>query len=534
MKNRIFALLLAMIMVFSAFALASCNTTQNDDDESEGEESSAPLTTKELFAASVINTVSGGNFETLRGMNKIGDQKSTIKFDINELEFQGVDILDGEKANISLDVASDMDSKRAEIGLEASIFGEKPSVNMIVDTEAVYVTEMLGLVSKPIKMTYEDLGIDLDEMMAEAENVGEQMEKISELGETIADSISKAIEANFPDDKFVEETKTVTIDGKEFSNATVISLDITSDMIKGVFDSVLTDLLANETFTSIMEEEIDKEEVLEAFDEMGTISFVNTIVDKKSVGLDIVFAVENKQFAIKCAFVGDNIKVHIAPSDENGELKTEEGALKFEYIVDGTDETLELYFDENGNKEVLLSAEGTYKNGKHDGTFSINADETFAFDYEFEGDMLDGKVAISNFKVTSQGDTMTIPFEIAVDYEIGKNKTSLAFTAKGEFDGLKIDASISCVSEMTDVSIEVPSNSQGIGDIDEDEMAGWPEKIQKKFPNIFSFIEENMGSTNDNFDDNSYRDEEFIFDYTEDGVGDGYYDEGDFFIASGF
>jgi hypothetical protein len=371
------------------------------------------------------------------------------------------------------------------------------------------------------------------------------------MGEFIIETITKAFENNFSEDKFQKETKTVTVDGKEFSDATVLTLVVDSEILKSFVDEVLTEFLANETFMEMMDDEqFEKEDVLEALNDFGSITFVNTVVDNKTVALDINIkaladdvevedydedgvAADTRnglQAAIKCSFVDGNFKIHFGPTDENGEFDLEQGTLKIEYTVEDGDELLEVFMENPNGKEVFLTAEGTYENGKHEGTLTANAEGSeLSFDYMLKGDLLNGGFAISNFKMQSQGETQELPFEIAIDYNIGTKKTSYSVAVKGDVEGVEFDIKMSVSCEYTDVSISVPSSVMSMEDITEDTLDDWMEELQDKFPKIIEFIEEasqnSNGPTSEKNYGDDYYDDYYDDDYYDDYYGDDYYDD---------
>ena len=157
-----------------------------------------------------------------------------------------------------------------------------------------------------------------------------------------------------------------------------------------------------------------------------------------------------------------------------------------------------------------------------------------SIDYELEGTLLDTKLKISNVKVTAQGETVEFPIEIALDYEIGKSKVETSIGVKLEYEGLKLDAVISFKEETTDVNIQIPTNAVTVKELDMDEVQGWLTDAQKKYPKIFDFITDTIGSMSsgpsydNNYDDDSYYEDDFYFDVEDD--YDFYYGG----LASGF
>lgn len=540
MKQRIFAFLLAIVMVFSMFALASCDK-KGADDEGEGEESSAPLTTKELFVASMVNTISGGSFESIASMMKLDDIKATVKVDLNKLVVDGTDFLDGNKASAELTGAIDLDNKAIELKANASIFGEKPSASLIMDTEAIYVVDVAGLNKKPIKLTYEEMDLDIDEILGGLDMAEEELDKYTDVVESIVKIFTDAIEANFSDDSFEQETKTVTVEGTEFKDATVLTLVIDAEKMKAFCDDIITGVLENETLKEITGgEDVDKEALLEDFDEFGHITIVNTIVDKKTVALDVEIkaladeaetedydedgaAVAQRvgtHLMLKSTFVGDNFKIHVGIPDDNGEFDATQGIFKFERTVTGTDELIELYLEQDGDKEVFLKFDGTYENGKHDGTLFVTANGTeMSLKCAYEGNSADCKLTISNFKIVSASKTFEMPGTYEIAYKFGKGKTEMTVGIKYDARGTQIDAVISLTEEMSDVNISAPTNAVTIDELDQDEVLGWLEDAQKKFPKIFGYIEDMMTGSNEDASNESYYDDYYDDDYDFDYEG---------------
>ncbi len=502
MKKRIFALLLAMLMVFSVLAFAGCEKN-NADDEEEGDVSLVPLTTKELFGASVINTVSSGSYDTLKALANIGDFKGTLGLKINELSMNGQSLVDG-KISANASIAVDLDGKAIEVKADAEFMGEKPTAALILNTNGIYAVDVLGINDKPIAITWEDMGINVDEVLGGVEDVQAEMEKYTKFVESAMDIVVKAIDKNFPEEKFVTETKAVTVNGKDFENATVIKLEITGEMVKALLDDVLTELAKDETFIELSGGEFDKDEILADFELNATITIENTIVDNTTIALDVdvkgeqeVYdydtdeeGVEAFTFAARCHFVnGANITAGFI--NESGQWIEEKGVIEYDYVINGSDATMEFTVIDDGEEMTLFTFNGTLNGNTLKGTFNMDADGmNLSIDAEIEDNGTSGKIAISNIKMSQQGQTMEIPVQFSVKYEMGKTKVAYEIAIKLDFQGVKIDASASISCEYSEVSIKAPSNAMSVTDLDQDTVMGWLEELEDKFPNIMGFVED--------------------------------------------
>ena len=193
MKKRLFAAFTALIMLLSVFAFASCEDESAEaSSDVSAEESEKELTPRELFTASIFKTVADGVINT---DNSGDDIWNMLTGSTNAADSVG-------KLSLSID---------------------KPTLGAVVDTanSKVYYTDLFGLNEKPVLLDASSAvpGVAVNNTAGIDANVIK----------VVADAVTDVLKKNVTEDMFVSETKDVTVDGKTFQGATVITLDISGE-----------------------------------------------------------------------------------------------------------------------------------------------------------------------------------------------------------------------------------------------------------------------------------------------------------------
>ena len=220
MNKRILAILIAVMMLLSAFVFAGCNNEN-------GEESQKELTAKELFEVSLKNLVA--STEDIKELpNTSGESK--FELSVDKLLFGETDLTQLGKISFSGTALTGGD-KNVQASFELSAFGETVPMEMIVNDENVFLVDFFGLNDKAIKVevpesTGEEAGVN---------SILQKGDKIPEILEHVVKSIETVINANFDDSAFSMEDKddtkviTLTVDNEK---ATKIASELIDELLK--------------------------------------------------------------------------------------------------------------------------------------------------------------------------------------------------------------------------------------------------------------------------------------------------------------
>ena len=272
MKKRFFAALTALILAVSALTFTACSEP----------------TPKELFSESLINAFNSEEKSFISNMltTEQKDTKSTLKLEIDKLASQGNDLTSFGKIALEGTVLADFESKLQQTDLSFSFMNENPTVSAVTDlnTGKTFYTDLLGVNKKPIILEDGQQNpsgdVDLSDVSIDPEAITQ-----------IIDSLTAVIEKNITETAYTAEEKTVTVDGKTFEGATVVTLNITNEMAKTIGKEFTDALLANEAIKSMMGDDFKFEEG----DVPKSVKFTNTVVDEKSIALDVAIELPDKE-----------------------------------------------------------------------------------------------------------------------------------------------------------------------------------------------------------------------------------------------
>ena len=194
MNKRLTAILIAVMMLLSAFVFAGCN---NDGETSE--ESQKELTAKELFEVSLKNLVA--STEEIKELpNTSGESK--FELTVDKLLFGETDLTQLGKISLTGTALADGD-KNVQSSFELSAFGEKVPMEMIAKDENVFLVDFFGLNDKAIK-------VEVPETSGEEAGVNavlQNSDKVTAILEHVVKSIETVINTNFDDSAYSMEDK---------------------------------------------------------------------------------------------------------------------------------------------------------------------------------------------------------------------------------------------------------------------------------------------------------------------------------------
>ena len=448
MKKRVLAALTAFVLILSAFAFTSCKEP----------------TPKELFTDSLTNAIAAEEDSLLSKLlsGDVSDQVATFSFNVDKFKVQNQDLASMGKLSLSATASNDVDSGLSKVDMSFDVFGEKPTLGAVVDAngQKIYYTDLLGLNEKPILL--EAGALTLGQNVANA-SVSLDKEAVSDVVKAISDVLNK----NVTEEMFVSETKAVTVDGKEFDGATVITLDLSDEKVKTIAKELVDALLANETIKSMAGDELKYDES----DLPKSIKLTNTVVDEKAVAFSIEISDKSEEkFDIRATLVDGNFKFRMGTVDENGSF--DDVYFEIAYTLDGENERFNCSLYDDGKKTGDFAIiEGTYKDGVHIGKATI---DTFAFDY---------KVTESENGVALEIEDTDAKFTANITYT--DEKLEINGNIKYTRRAMEFSASYSITVESKDVTVEPITDYVSAKDVNLEDLL---KKMSEKYPTIMSLL----------------------------------------------
>ncbi len=496
MKKRIFAALTALILAVSALTFTACSEP----------------TPKELFSESLINAFISEENSFLSNMllTEQKDTKSTLMFEIDKFASQGNDLTSFGKIALEGTVLADYDSKLQKTDLSFSFMNEKPTMSVITDlnTGKLFYTDLLGVNKKPILIEDGQQSpsgdVDLSDVSIDAEAITQ-----------IIDSLTAVIEKNITETAYTAEEKTVTVDGKTFESATVVTLNITNEMAKTIGKEFTDTLLANEAIKSMIGDDFKFEEG----DVPKSVKFINTVVDEKSVALDVEIELGDKanddtseeaddgeeekpkynKFAIHANYIDGNFKLDLGPVDANGKYFEEYGYMSAAYTLEGENEKFIFSLTDDGETLELLKIEGTYKENKHEGTATLGIEGTgVGLKYSFTVGESTADLSVGPMTVTNMGQKQEIDLLITAsvnteDKDNPKLNGSIKLNIPG---GLDISAKYSIISTVEDVTLQPVTDYETMDQVDMEKLQS---DLAKKYPNLYRMFSSSFQGNSDEF-----------------------------------
>lgn len=483
MAKRILALFTALLMLLSMAFFVGCDKKDANDDDDNG--AKKELTAKEQFNASLEDALSGitneaGNLTSSSLASKT-DTVGSFLLTLDTLKYSGLDLSSLGDIAISGTMKSDVDTNLVSFDMTANLFGDEPTLGIITDanTGDVYFTDFLGLNESPLYIPASN-SID-EEQLAAIQAYTENAEKIAE---DLVKALTNAIDKNFNDSCYKSEKTTVTVNGVEFKNASVLTLTIDSTLAANVVRDFLTDVLKIEGLGELLENEIDVDEVLAEMSELESIVIKTVSADDKTVGINVDITADGETVSTRIALIKDNFKLEMGVIKEDGSYNYDEGVIVCDYVFDveaGTQKA-GLYMIEGDYTEYLFKLDATVENGVYDGRITMNMDgEEIYVDYVYESRENGGKITIENL------DGLGVPFPvgIVIEYETTDSKFDFTMSMSCNDGEMEIAATLNYTLETGDVTIEEVTDYIDFDDFD---MSNIEKDFKKLYPTLYSLL----------------------------------------------
>lgn len=258
MAKRFISIFIALMLVCTGALLTSCKT---NNDTSSTESGQTEKTAEELFTEASVsflkNTYTGlskdyfGDYGAFAPAEN-GKYDLEAGIDIDKLSIQGTDLC--SDGNITLGISGGFagtDSCLLDIAL--TLAGETAAAKL-TGVEGEYYFEIPGVTEKPIHISGAADADSDDSSASEESGQAAVISEASMVPEIIA-MAKKYVQLfidNLPDTSFAKETKSVTVNGISFDNATVVTFNMTKEDFASVSEKLKTAMKADEDLKALV------------------------------------------------------------------------------------------------------------------------------------------------------------------------------------------------------------------------------------------------------------------------------------------
>ncbi|MBE6692575.1 MAG: hypothetical protein E7586_04530 [Ruminococcaceae bacterium] len=380
--------------------------------------------------------------------------------------------------------------------------GENPKFSAIAGDDGFYITDLLGVCNDTL-FVEAPIGEYLDEF---EKNIGksydpEMPKKTIDGVKALLTVVKEAIIKNIPSENFVKETKTVSVNGVDFENASVFSITITKEMAVNLAKDVINGVFEIEFFTNLMSQaDVDLEDAKnEALDSIDFEDFksvkIEAILDSenKLAGFDIIAEAGNDILALRLASKDGGFTFKAGLLDDKGEFIADQGVVSIDYTFDEATKAEKMVANvNNADGGTVLTIEGTVDGNKREGSFTavvseadVEENSTLSFKYALESS--DDTLVLNIKDIAVPG--MTIPVDLTLSLSGDENNLKASLSVKlSMLPFAEVDAALEIAFELSEVEISVPSEFVNVNDITEADTTQWLADIQTKYSNITALI----------------------------------------------
>ena len=516
--KKLTALLLALLMVFTVAALSACKEKGGEsstpaDESSKTEQTASP---KQLFIDSLREL--SAESATLPTTGKTDFSGMQVSFKANGSVKYGISAID---LGADLNGAFDMKNEAFSLDGKLNLLGDTLDVYLGTDGENTYF-DLPGILEKAIRLSSETDPAD-EEGTDATVSAGMSTLPLDILNsfptaefKAVYELTKQSLEKHIKDEYFTESNKDITVNGKEYKNARVLTLSADNDKCVSLLTALRDEVLLSEEMYNAMKALADLtgkfepgtyEEFVADTKESTDESFKNL-----SAGLDAEIVIENGKAA------AGSIDAHIS-------FKTEEDAVNI---------TVDAEFDTESHNAVISldnGADNTMKLTANDTSFEFyidmagkrigeikctrNADNVWEGELSLTPNSTDGDTAasavavkfafkadensfgfnISEISVTNEGVTITLPVQLTVSFEVTEAGITgdISFKLDLTKAGMPLSADLSAefsVEFKDEVNVSLPESFVKSDEVDPAELL---DKLTKKCPNIVAMIKSLLG-----------------------------------------
>ena len=516
--KKLTALLLALLMVFTVAALSACKekggeSSKTADESSKTEQTASP---KQLFIDSLRELSAESTKLPTAGKTDFSGMQ--VSFKANGSVKNGISAID---LGADLNGAFDMKNESFSLDGKLNLLGDTLDVYIGTDGENTYF-DLPGILEKAIRLSSET---DPDDEGATDATVSAGMSTLpldilnnfpTAQFKAVADLAKESFEKHLKDEYFTESNKDITVNGKEYKNARVLTLSADNDKCVSLLTALRDEVLLSEEMYNAMKALADLtgkfepgtyEEFVADTKESTDESFKNL-----SAGLDDEIVIENGKAAAgsidaRISFKTEEDAVNITV-DAEFDTESHNAVISLDNGADNTmkltanDTSFEFYIDMAGkrigeikctrNADNVWEGELSLTPNSTDGDTAASA---VAVKFAFKADENSFGFNISEISVTNEGVTITLPVQLTVSFEVSEAGITgdISFKLDLTEAGMPLSADLSAefsVEFKDEVNVSLPESFVKSDEVDPAELL---DKLTKKCPNIVAMIKSLLG-----------------------------------------
>ena len=504
--KKLTALLLALLMVLTVAALSACKEKGGEsstpaDESSKTEQTATP---KQLF------------IDSLRELSA----ESTKLPLTDKAQYSGMKITLNAKGSVSsalADIALGADINGA-FDMKNEAFSLDGKLNLLGDTLDVYIGtdgentyfDLPGILEKAVRLSSETDPAD-EEGTDATVSAGMPTLPLDILNnlptaefKAVADLAKESFEKHIKDEYFTESNKDITVNGKEYKNARVLTLSADNDKCASLLTALRDEVLLSEEMYNAMKALADLTGDFEpgTYEEFVASAKEDTDKDLADCSANInadVVTEDGKAIACKSNVVID-FKERGMSIVLDSEMDTE--SYNTEFSVSGGDDKIYLKADGKNIEFYIVSDNeriGEVKcalnsDNVWEGTITIAPEgednDVVSVKFAFKADENSFGFNISEISVTTEGVTITLPVQLTVSFEV--TEAGIAGDISFKLDlteaGMPLSAELSAefsVEFKEEVNVSLPESFVESDEVDPEKLLG---KLTEKCPNAIALI----------------------------------------------
>lgn len=511
--KKLTALLLALLMVFSVAALSACKGNESDGSKTPSDESSKTTeaaSAKQLFIDSLREL--SAESTKLPTTDKTDFSGMQMSFNANGSVNYGEMSID---LGADISGAFDMKNNAFSVDGKLKLLGDTLDLYLGTDGENTYI-DLPGILEKAIRLSSE-ADPDEDDDTDATVSVGVSSLPLDILNnfptaefQAVIELAKESLEKHIKDEYFTESNKDITVNGKEYKNARVLTLSADNDKCVALLTALRDEVLLSEEMYNAMKAFADLTDIFdpgtyEEFVESAKKDTDEDLADcSANINADVVIengkavaCKSNVVIEIKEPGMGIVLDSEMDTESYNTEFTFSEGSGKLYLKADG--KNIEFYIESDderiGEIKCALNSDNVWE-----GTITISPegedDDTVSVKFAFKADENSLGFNISELSVTTSGTTVTLPLQITVSFEVTETGLSGDFSLKldltdaGAPIAIEIGAEFSVEFKET-VNVSLPESFVESDDIDSEVLV---DKILEKCPNAAALIAAISGS----------------------------------------
>lgn len=517
--KKLTALLLALLMVFSVAALSACKGNESDGSKTPSDESSKTTeaaSAKQLFIDSLREL--SAESTKLPTTDKTDFSGMQMSFNANGSVNYGEMSID---LGADINGAFDMKNNAFSVDGKLKLLGDTLDLYLGTDGENTYI-DLPGILEKAIRLSSE-ADNDEDDDTDAAVSVGVSSLPLDILNnfptaefQAVIELAKESLEKHIKDEYFTESNKDITVNGKEYKNARVLTLSADNDKCAALLTALRDEVLLSEEMYNAMKAFADLTDIFDpgTYEEFVASAKEDTDEDladcSANINADVIIedgkavaCKSNVVIEIKEPGMGVVLASEMDTESYNTEFTFSEGSGKLYLKADG--KNIEFYIvsdnERIGEVKCTLNSDNVWE-----GELSITPGSSDDGDdpdvsavsvkFAFKADETGAGFNISELSVTTSGTTITLPLQLTVSFEVTETGISGDFSLKLDLTDVGMPVTIELGAEFSvefkeTVNVSLPESFVESGDIDSEALV---DKILEKCPNAAALIAAIRGS----------------------------------------